>query len=84
MLEVVGGATGISDSGNIVLRSEVDEKEEATKVGSSVWGEDIPEEFRGDGVGVEGVAVGDGGNPDGVVAAGNPERMGNLRTFIVE
>ena len=39
----------------------MDEKEEAAKVGSSVLGEDIHEEFRGDGVGVEGVAVGDGG-----------------------
>ena len=52
MLEVVGGATGISDSGNIVLKSEVDEKEEAAMVGSSVLVEDIHEEFRGEKKGV--------------------------------
>ena len=42
----------------------MDEKEEAAKVSSSVLGEEILEEIS-DGHGVEGVAVGDGGNPDG-------------------
>ena len=34
-------------------------------------GEEILEELNGDGVGVEGVAVGDGANPDDIRAAGD-------------
>ena len=53
----------MSDSGNIVLRSVVD-----ARVGSSVVGEGILEGVNGDGDGVEGVAAGDGVNPDDVRA----------------
>ena len=78
VLEVVGGSASVSDSGNFVLRSVVDEKEEAARVGSivlgeeiSVVGEEILEGLNGDGVGVEGVAAGDRGNLDDVRAAGD-------------
>ena len=65
VLEVVDGDACDSDSGNILLRSVVNEKEEVASVGSSVMDEEIFEGLNGDGVGVEGVAVGDGGYPDG-------------------
>ena len=35
VLEFVGGSASVSESGNFVLRSVVDEKEEAAKVSSS-------------------------------------------------
>ena len=61
-----GGSTSMSDSGNNVLRSIED-----TRVGFSGVGEEILDGLNGDGVGVEGVAVGDGGSPDDVRAAGD-------------
>ena len=63
---IEGGSTSVSDSGNNVLRSVED-----TGVDFSVVGEENLEGLNGDGVGVEGVAVGDGGNPDDVRAAGD-------------
>ena len=63
---IEGGSTSISDSGNNVLRSVED-----TRVDLSGVGEEILDGLNGDGVGVEGVAAGDGGNPDDVRAAGD-------------
>ena len=61
-----GGSTSVSDSGNNVLRSVKD-----SGVDFSVVGEENLRGVNGDGVGVEGVAAGDGGNPDDVRPAGD-------------
>ena len=59
-----GGSTSVSGSGNNALRSVED-----TGADFSVVGEESLEGLNG--VGVEGVAVGDGGNPDDVKADGD-------------
>ena len=51
-----GGSTSVSDSGNNALRSVED-----TGANFSVVGEENLEGLNGDCVGVDGVAVGDGG-----------------------
>ena len=66
MFVIGSGSTSVSDSGNNLLKSVED-----TRVGFSGVGEEILDGLNGDGVGVEGVAAGDGGNPDDVSAAGD-------------
>ena len=66
-----------------MMRSADDEKEEAVCVGSSVLGEEILEEFSGDGVVVDGVAVGDEEIPDGI-GVGNSKSVGGFRKLSVE
>ena len=62
---MLGGFTSVSDSGN-VLRSV-----EYIGVYFTVVGEENLEGLNGYGVGVEGVAAGDGGNPDDVRTDGD-------------
>ena len=77
VVEVI--AVSYYESRNSVLSSDVGEKEEADSVTSSVLGEEILEKLSGDGVGAEGVAVGDEKIPVGVGAARDSERVGDFR-----
>ena len=86
VLVIEDRAANDSDSGNIVLRSVVDEKGEAAKVGSSVLGEEILEELSDGDVGVGGEAVVGVEIPGGVgVGAANEfEGVGDFMRLIVE
>ena len=78
------GAVSDYDIGNIVLKSFVDEWEEAANVGSSVLDEKILEELSGDDDSVGGEAFGDDEIPDEVGAAGEFDSVDDFRKLIME